>query len=758
MRPLALALLATLVAATTSLAQTIVVDIDRRVVPLPTIRPDEDPVVLRSHRVEVDVQDQVATFKVSQSFFNRTDRPLEGTYVFPLPAGSVASSFAMTMNGQMVAGEVLEKNRARQIYEDIVRRRQDPGLLEYVDQGLVRARIFPIPPRQETRIEIELTQILPREAGFLSLRYPLRAHDGRKTEAPSVSAIINLRSKTPLASVFSTSHPIDKTMIDAHHARVSYEGRPASPREELVLYATLADKGPGLHVAAHRLPGEQGTFLLLVTPGGSEDQERLPRDLTFVIDTSGSMAGKKIEQAKEALLFALRTLGKTDRFNVIPFSTEARPFHEAPVVASDENIQAALQRVGEIRAAGGTNIADALGCGMKGLSGSGRVPMVVFLTDGLPTVGETEVGKILGLARTGNGVGARVFVFGVGHDVNTLLLDKLAEESRGTREYVAETEDLELKVSAFCDKISHPVLSDLRLSLPGVTVTDVYPKPLPDLFRGSQLVVLGRYDGNGPTAIRLRGKVGDREVEHVFEATFPDSCTEHGEIRILWAKRKVGYLLDQIRLNGESRELCDEVVRLGKEFGIVTPYTSALVLEDSPLVMNRLQSLGYTGDDRFDFEGRRGGRVPPPASGAPPIGLSGGDGGAFVGRVAVEKSREIAGLKDAETVSSAPASPPGERKKSSPREELEDEIQSRVKTAGGRTFFSRDGYWTDTRLLDKKGELRSDLPVVEIEAFSTKYFELSRKDKILAEILALGKKVRLLHEETMIVVKPAEEK
>src|SRR5262249_25829839 len=314
-------------------------------------------------------------------------------------------------------------------------------------------------------------------------------------------------------------------------------------------------------------------------------EEVAPKDIVFVFDTSGSMNGAKIEQARRALRFILSNLNPHDRFNIIRFNSEVEPFRKELVEAAPASLEAARAFVDETKPVGGRATDDALVTAFESLpttrlaSDEGRRTMIVFMTDGQPTIGETSPERILAdVARLNHGR-ARLFVFGVGDDVNTLLLDRLARDGDGTVEYVRPSEDLELKVSAFYNKVAYPVLADLELSLPGVEVTDLYPKRVPDLFAGSQLILFGRYRRPGNVTARLTGQVAGRTRSFNYPVPLPDRERDNSFIPRLWASRKIGYLLEEIRLHGESAELKDEVIRLSKEHGILTPYTAFLVEE-----------------------------------------------------------------------------------------------------------------------------------------------------------------------------------
>jgi Ca-activated chloride channel family protein len=348
----------------------------------------------------------------------------------------------------------------------------------------------------------------------------------------------------------------------------------------------------------------------------------VPRDLVLVLDTSGSMRGPKMEQARKALTYCLDNLGPQDRFGLLHFATTVNRYEDKLLEASAEQVARARKWVQELEATGGTAINDALASALELRSAdAGRSFTVVFFTDGQPTIGETEPEKIFKRAAAGNTANTRIFTFGVGDDVNATLLDRLAEQTRAVATYVRPAEDIEAKVSGLYGKISHPVLTDLRLTVTnGIRLSEVYPVALPDLFHGGQLVVLGRFQGKGPAAIKLAGKVGPEAKEFVYELTFPDKTgDERAFVEPLWARRKVGYLLDQIRAHGEQKELVSEVVALAKKYGITTPYTSYLIVPDGPMPVARGGFGGGAGGLPNVSFGLPVPRTPPPSlvSGGP---------------------------------------------------------------------------------------------------------------------------------------------
>jgi len=539
------------------------------------------PVRLTAHTVKAQVHDRVAEVVVEHTFHNDGGRRLEGEYVFSLPDGATVSEFAMTMGGKMVKGEVLERKKATRIYEGIVRRKKDPGLLEKLDRGLFRARVFPIEPRADLTIRLVFQQILPENAGTLELRYPLARAGLGAGDAPHVSLTVDIESTVDLRAVYSPSHTVETARDGKRKARVTWEGDRTAQEKDFLLYIGRSEDSVAFSLLSNRQAGEKGTFLAVLSPvAEAKPDEILPKDVVYVFDVSGSMRGKKIEQAKAALKFGIRGLREKDRFNIVAFSTEAKPFRDGLVAVNEAVKNAALHWVDDLGAGGGTALDEALQVALRMPTGE-RLPIVALLTDGLPSVGLRDPASIVKQAQKANRAHARIFVFGVGFDQNVAFLDRIARTTRAAREYITSDGDLELVVSRFCKRIEQPVLSHLELDL-GDGVSEVYPKKLPDLFAGDQLVVMGRYEKAGPRTIWLKGRLQGKEVTYVYEGTL----AEQEEIRALprlWAERKVEFLLEQTRLFGANKELVDEIVHLGKKHSIVTRYTAGLVVEEGEL-------------------------------------------------------------------------------------------------------------------------------------------------------------------------------
>ncbi len=543
------------------------------------------PLAMLNHRVRIALEDQVAVTRVEQTFRNHTDRPLEAVYVFPVPKGAGVNRFSMWVDGKETKGELLDAAKAREIYTGIVRRTQDPGLLEYLGNDLLRMRVFPVPPRGDQKVALEFTSVSPKEGDVVEYDYPLKT-DGKSTGTlEDFSIETTVRSQHGVANVYSPTHALALRRVNDREVVVRFDKSQGLLDRDFQLFYATGDKDVGLTALTHRPVGsEDGFFTLLISPKLEPSARyHVPRDMVLVLDTSGSMRGPKMDQARRALKYCLDNLAKEDRFALINFATTVNKYRDSLSDAAADRVADAKKWVEALEATGGTAIDDALAAALDfRQKDEGRSFTVVFFTDGMPTIGETSPEKILQHVAARNTASTRVFTFGVGDDVNATMLDRLAEQTRAVSTYVRPAEDIEAKVSGLYAKISNPVLANLKLTTSGgVSQREVYPPALPDLFHGSQLVVLGRFTGQGPAAVKLSGQVGAESREFVYELTFPEKTgDERGFVEHLWARRKVGYLLDQIRANGEKKELVDEVVTLAKRYGITTPYTSYLVVPD----------------------------------------------------------------------------------------------------------------------------------------------------------------------------------
>ena len=661
---------------------------------------------IKSIKIDTRISSQVATTHVEQVFRNDTDATLEGTYFFPIPEQASITEFAIWDGDRRLVGEVRSREEARRIYDEIVRRQRDPGLLEYAGKDLFQASIFPIPPHSDKKLELTYSQILRAESGTVAYRYPLGT--GRQvTQIGSVSGRIELENKEPLRNIYSPTHAIAVKRNGDRRSIVTFEG--GKDPQDFQLFYALSREDFGVTLLTHREPGKDGYYLLMISPKDDwSEQEYAAKDIVFVLDTSGSMAeAGKMEKARAALLYGIRILRSQDRFNVVSFAGEERLMESRMITADDQGRKRGEAFAQSLRPLGGTNINQALLAAMQQFESSNRPKILVFMTDGLPTVGITNADQIVANARAARMPGLRLFTFGVGYDVNTALLDKLAAENGGAADYIEPKEDIEVKVSNFFTKVSYPVLTELKLDMAGVETDLVYPRALPDLFRGSQITLIGRY--RNPidmdfVRLQLSGNANGANRNFFYNnLRFPLREDANDFLPRLWATRRVGWLMEQIRSNGEQPELRDEIVDLGTRYGIVTPYTSYLALEPGAAVdaVARPQSNGGF------ISGRRPANAPPPE----PKAMANTGVGAVQQSKRAREQQEMLVLE-------------------------KDSASSAIKNAGGKTFYLRDGVWTDSEF--KTG---ATMPETVVKFGSDEYFALLKQKPKLAEFFSLGERV-----------------
>ncbi len=688
---------------------------DPRPIPLPRSLP------IKSIKIDTKISSQIATTHVEQVFRNDTGAVLEGTYLFPIPESASISEFAIWDGDRRLVGEVRTREEARRIYDEIVRRQRDPGLLEYAGKDLFQASIFPIPPHSDKKLEITYTQVVRGEGGTVSYRYPLGS--GRQmTQIGSVAGRVEVESNDPLRNVYSPTHVIDVKRSSERRSLVSFESESGKEPQDFQLFYTISKEDFGLTLLTHREPGKHGYFLLMISPKDDwSEQEYSAKDVVFVVDTSGSMAeAGKMEKARAALLYGVSILRPQDRFNIISFAGEER-LMEAGLIAADDKGRARGEAfVKALKPVGGTNINQSLLASLRQFSETDRErpKMLVFMTDGLPTVDETNVSKILDNVRKVSRPGLRLFTFGVGYDVNTTLLDKLAAENGGVADYVEPKENLEVKVSNFFSKVNYPVLTDLHLDMGGARTDLIYPRGIPDVFRGAQVTLIGRYSNEADLKalqLKLSGKSGGATRTYTYSnLNFPLRTDANDYLPRLWATRRVGWLMEQVRTNGEQKELRDEIVDLGTRYGIVTPYTSYLALEDAGAITSN---------------------APP----APARGMAGGisrakraDTNYQVDGVAIAPQSTVTVTSGAEAIQLSKM-----QREQQDLTVLKDNTRTdAVKRVAGKTFYLIDDVWTDSEF---KTETR--LPETVLVFGSDEYFALLKQNPKLASYFSLGERV-----------------
>ena len=534
-------------------------------------------------KIKAAIDGQVATVRVTHLFRNDTDDVLEGTYYFPVPEGATLIEFAVFDGDERRVGRVKEKEEARAAYAQAAGQGEDPAILEMTRNGWFQSRVYPIAPRSEKRVELIYSQLLSLKDNIATFDYPLgRGYKKLKVPVGSVEIDLDVRSAISIKNIFSPTHPLELEYDGDRHVKSKLSTVGGEGAENFQLIYSLSDEEFGMSLITYRKEGEDGYFLLMLSPKVEFDAGRISaKDVVFVIDISNSMDGEKIKQAKEALRFGLtRTLNEDDRFNIVAFAENVKPFSAGMIQATRANIERAVRFVDKLNLEGGTNINDALVAAMSFFTRSGRPQNMVFLTDGQPT-GISDPNVICANVRAANSAHARLFTFGVGSDVNRVLLERLALENRGAQSIIDNQSKLAHETSTFFAKVSKPVLSDLSVNFGVVQADRFHPAVLPDLYTRSQIKIFGRY--RNPVDIKdatvaLTGMMNEHPRQFDFNGlNFPLATTDKDFLPRLWATERVNALMAEIRLNGEKAELKQEVIELAQEFNLVTPYTSMYV-------------------------------------------------------------------------------------------------------------------------------------------------------------------------------------
>lgn len=680
------------------------------IVPPARHRPwDGAPVQVQSIAARVTIEEQVGITNLELMLHNPSGRPQECQVLIPVPDGVTVRSFQYDGTGPEPTATLLPREEARRIYSAIVNRAKDPGLLEFAGLNVIRSSVFPVPAGARQAVRITYEQVLPADAGRVDYLLPRSESLAAGTAAWSIS--VSVKSARTIATAYSPTHEVAVERSGAGALSIRVPDRAATTpgpfRLSLVSGPTTPGDGREFPATIMAYPdptipggkGGGGYFLLLGgVPSAPPAAERMKREVILVIDRSGSMRGPKMEQAKAAAVSVLEGLGEGEAFNIIDFSDSLAMFASAPVLKNPDTIARARGYVGALEANGGTALHDALIESLRQPITPGMLPVVLFMTDGLPTVGERGEAKIRDAAKAANAHNRRVFAFGVGYDVNSPLLSGVARSSRGAATFVLPEENIEIAMSQVFRRLSGPVVAGPRLTAIGAdgkpsttALREVLPAQIPDLFDGDQLIVLAQYTGEGGGALRLRldgdvlGKPGS--FEYAFDLS--RASATHGYVPRLWATRKIAALLDEIRQGGaaggspdpRSKELIDEVVRLSKQYGILTEYTAFLATEQ---------------DGRTAFGG---GALPPPSA-APVMAerMVTGRNQARTGAAGVSQELNTQALADNALALKSSAWRGADMK--------QVEVKT-VQMVGQNALYQRENRWVDGRLLadaDKEPE------------------------------------------------------
>ena len=739
--------------------------------PIPP-RPEPPPGAYKIQQIEVNARllDQVAQVQVSQSFVNTGGRPLEVSFVFPLPYDGAVDRLTLMVDGKEYPAKLLKAEEARRLYEEIVRKNRDPALLEWIGTGLFKTSVFPVPPGQKRTVVLRYTQLCRKTEGMTDFLFPLSTAKYTSEPVERVAVRVAIDSQGEIKNVYSPTHPVEIQRADPRHCVVQLVLKNEIPTSDFRLFYDVGQGTVAARLISFRPDRDtdrDGYFVLLVSPEIKPTTAKpVPKTVVFVVDRSGSMSGKKIEQAKAALKFVLENLRPGDLFNVIAYDSDVEAFRPELQRFDEASRRAAVAFVEGLYAGGSTNINAALTTALGQLQDTSRPNYVLFLTDGLPTTGVTNEMKICENARQANRVRARIFTFGVGFDVNARLLERLARDSQGQGEYVRPDEDIEDRVSRLYRRIEAPVLTDVKIEVTldehrpesGPMLNRVYPKGSLDLSAGQQLVLVGRYKTPGRAKVVITGKVGGAVQRFDFPAQLVDRSADdtNSFVERLWAIRRVGEILDEIDLKGKNEELLRELVELSTRHGIITPYTSFLADEGTNVrdvtanvrrAEQRLAALEQTqGASGVNQRAFRGGLQMATDAAAAPRAAAGAFGmpampaypGAPAGKA--ERRPSPSGGLGGLAAPPAPAYGPALGSVAAEADWEMLQAQQNVRQIGSRAFYRRaNNQWVDSTLAKEQ-----EAKPIRVKQFSREYFELARRHgRSLAQYLVFDEPVML---------------
>lgn len=719
----------------------------------PVMSPRGPVVQLPTVEARIEIIDQVATTVLELTLLNPSATGQEAVLIFPVQDGVTVRAVQYDGVGPEPTAKLLTKDEARRIYDEIVREARDPALVEFIGMNLIRTSVFPIPPGGTQKLRLTFEQVLASDGG--RVEYILPRSNSFADPACAWNVEFEVRSKAQLVTVYSPTHSLNITENQANRARGRISGIGSAVGTIRLAYLVKQESNaePAFTVIAYpdaEISQTGGGYFMVLggVPSRPPDETPRAREVVIVFDRSGSMRGEKLRQAQAAAEQVIEGLREGEAFNIIDYSDSVRSYAQAPVLKTAQTAREAKEYIAAMRAEGGTNIHDALLEALRPEPTAGMLPLVLFLTDGLPTIGERDEGRLRSALKAANTSGRRIFSFGVGFDVNTPLLTALSAQSRAMSTFVLPSEDVEVKVSRVFRGLSGPVMAaptltalDADGSVTTRRIRDVMPADLPDFFEGDQVLLCGAYVGDAPLTLRIRGDVGG--VERACDIRFDprSASTRHDYVPRMWASRRIASLLDEVRQAGASggttdarmKELTDEIVRLSVRYGVLTEYTAFLAVE----------TTDFRADHAPVIRGRVEEQVRDRIANAR-------TGIAAVNQEANLKQMQSAGGgKGKEVTAMAEPPPPGRQTW------LDDRMNTvtirNVLQVGDRTLYQRKNRWVDGRLLDRESEAPDETVEFGTEAYMTLAEQLKRENRLA--LLAQGGDLLLLVGNKSVLVR-----
>jgi len=677
---------------------------DGVVFPLNPTETEPNPFVMLTHEVDINIKNRIAEVAISEIFWNDSQRAQRVVYLFPVPDRAVINNFQMVIGGKTYQPQLLERDEARQQFKELIMKNKDPALLEFMDETFYKLEIDAFQPGEKRTIKLSYTQELDIKNGLVELTYPLKIDGLLKGTIRDIVIRGKVEDENKVVFIDSPTNKIETTLSeDGKKAEFTFKDVDYIPNNDFSIKYGLGERQVEAYITTDVAKGDYNTFLLEIYPDISIDTYQ-PKDIVFILDKSGSMSGRKYRQAQDAAEFVLKRLREDDRFNLVLFNHAVEEFDSQNNLLESDFKEKGNNWISLSSAGGNTNLYESLHTGLSKLIHEEELnnPVVLFLTDGLPTAGIQDPEKIVGHTNyLGDKIdNFRLFTFGVGYDVNTYILDLLASNNNGDAFYVTEEESIETAVSELYSRISSPILSDAAVTFESGTVEiiDFIPSSGLTVYKNEPLKIYGRYQGDGEINVKLTGKMEDSSFSGNYHFNLSDN--NNPSISLLWAGRRINQLLNKIRLEGERDELVDEVIALSKQYSIPTPYTSYLVSGEEPEGQKDAQTFSHS------------------KTGAPKAPQS------QTGKSNVMQSKQMGSIARAKNEEQV--------------QELLQETQSRnVRVISGRVFrLDKDiNAWVDEDFVNED--------TIKVDPFSDLYFDLIEEHPELKEILQLGEEIRV---------------
>lgn len=545
---------------------------------------------LKQTSVKADISGFLARVTVVQEFENNFNQPIEAVYTFPLSQNSAVDEMTMKIGERTIRGKIMKREEARKVYEQAKTEGKTASLLDQERPNIFTQSVANILPNEKIIIEISYVETLKYDDGSYEFVFPMvvapryipnSVKDANKISPPisptraghNISIEVNLNAGVPVEEIRSNSHEIESINLSSNSAKISLKDAETIPNKDFILRYDVTGKRIEDAILTHR--AEKGGFftMILQPPDKFGIEDVTPKEIVFVLDSSGSMSGFPIEKAKEAINLSLDGLYPNDTFNLITFAGDTSVLFDAPVPATQANLEKAREFLEKGGAGGGTEMMKAIRASLEPTDSQDHIRIVCFMTDGL--VGnEAEI-----IAEVQKHKNARIFSFGIGESVNRYLLDKIAQEGRGEAEYVSLKDDGSKSARKFYERVRTPLLTDISVDWNGLPVTDIYPKQIGDLFSAKPFILNGRFAKAASGTIRLKGKVAGQEYSREIAVNLPENENANDVLATLWARTKIEELTKQ-DYNNAKPEVQQTIASIGLEFRLLTQFTSFVAVEE----------------------------------------------------------------------------------------------------------------------------------------------------------------------------------